>query len=128
MRALILVMMLLPFAAMSQQATRIGWDAPDSFTDGTPLNQAADLQEYRIYCRLESEDTFGDRPPYVIPVTDGSLEHHTDRQSVLGAFGSYTCAMTAVSLGGMESEYSNEVPLVWSPVPGAPQNLMIVAG
>jgi len=96
----------------------LNWVAPTQYTDGTTIdNLAADLKEYRIYVRQDSN--FSPSDPYVsVPVVDSTTSQPVTEYDLrnaapglgLTAGKSYYVAMKTVSTVGVESDFSASSP------------------
>jgi hypothetical protein len=118
MRNLIALIALLPLLAAAQVSVppiEIRWQAPAAFVSGAPLDPETDIGAYNLYCKRHGSDDWPD--PYVMP--GGTVTEHTaERADILGNPGWYECAMTAVTVDGLESEFSNVATLHWRGRPG----------
>jgi hypothetical protein len=110
-RYLILLLMLLPAAALAQatHGFTFGWVDPVQRVDGQPLNPATELQAYRLRCDgAESVERFVDRA-----ATDdaGNGERQYEWVAAVQQGGWYDCRMTAVDTDNLESDWSETVSL-----------------
>ncbi len=80
----------------------LAWDAPTTNTDGSPLNPATDLSQYKIYYGTESL-TY----TTVVNVTNPGTT--TISQTLNLSPGTYYFSVTTVDASGQESSHSNEV-------------------
>ena len=78
----------------------LGWTAPTTRADGTPLS-LADINGYRIYYGLSS----GSHPD-VVDVSDGTATTMTVTDVPLDT---YYVVMTTYDVDGRESGYSSEI-------------------
>ena len=113
------VLLLVPMTAMARTAT-ITWIPPDTRTDGTTL-AADEIAGYVFSCRL------GDAGHTDLLDIDGSEQSAvTTYADLFGeTFGTYQCAMRTVDTTGLESDLSNEVPVLHFAGPSAPGGLRI---
>jgi len=96
----------------------IGWEPPTARVDGTALDPATELSEYRLYC---AEVTTS------IPATSTNGEYEIDKAQSLPGYGTFDCYLTAVDTEDRESQPSNTVALIWEPTaPNAPTTLLII--
>ncbi len=80
----------------------LAWDAPTTNTDGSSLNPATDLSQYKIYYGTASL-TY----TTVVNVTNPGTT--TISQTLSLSPGTYYFSVTTVDASGQESSYSNEV-------------------
>ena len=80
----------------------LAWDAPTTNTDGSSLNPATDLSQYKIYYGTTSL-TY----TQVVDVTNPGTP--TISQTLNLSPGTYYFSVTTVDASGQESSYSNEV-------------------
>jgi hypothetical protein len=80
----------------------LAWDAPTTNTDGSSLNPATDLSQYKIYYGTASL-TY----TTVVNVTNPGTT--TISQTLNLSPGTYYFSVTTVDASGQESSYSNEV-------------------
>ena len=80
----------------------LAWDAPTTNTDGSPLNPATDLSQYKIYYGTASL-TYTTVVNVINPGTT------TISQTLNLSPGTYYFSVTTVDTSGQESSYSNEV-------------------
>ena len=83
-------------------ALTLAWDAPTTNTDGSSLNPATDLSQYKIYYGTASL-TY----TTVVNVTNPGTT--TISQTLSLSPGTYYFSVTTVDASGQESSYSNEV-------------------
>ncbi len=84
--------------ALSQtDQVQVGWSNPTTYTDGSALDPASDLQEIRVIC-----DTVSDPFVFASPVETGELDL---------PFGESVCYAIAVDIYGSESLPSNMVTI-----------------
>ena len=83
-------------------ALTLAWDAPTTNTDGSSLNPATDLSQYKIYYGTASL-TY----TTVVNVTNPGTT--TISQTLSLSPGTYYFSVTTVDAAGQESGYSNEV-------------------
>jgi fibronectin type 3 domain-containing protein len=83
-------------------ALTLAWDAPTTNTDGSSLNSATDLSQYKIYYGTASLAY-----TQVVNVTNPGTT--TISQTLTLSPGTYYFAVTTVDASGQESDYSNEV-------------------
>ena len=97
----------------------LSWEPPLTREDGTPLDPATDLKEYRLKCGLKE---------YVIPATTADPEGMVvEKRDSLTGYGEHTCVMFAVDNEGLRSPPSNEVTVTWEKAkPSQPTNLLII--
>lgn len=93
----------------SLPAKTLSWEPPASYTDGTPLDPVADLQDFEICIR--QDPSFGPNDEAVAVVAP------TDRSFNLALLGSslskgtiYYVSLRAVSTSGMKSDFSPPAP------------------
>ena len=105
------------FSASALSAT-LTWEPPTSRVDGTPLDPATEISEYRLTC--------GDTVT-PIPATMTGQEYEVAKHEILPGYGTYDCFLTAVDTDGLVSMPSNAVILEWTKQPpSAPTNLLII--
>jgi len=80
----------------------LAWDAPTTNTDGSDLNPATDLSQYKIYYGTASL-TY----TTIVNVTNPGTATISKTFSL--SPGTYYFAVTAVDSSGLESSYSNEI-------------------
>ena len=80
----------------------LAWDAPTTNTDGSSLNPATDLSQYKIYYGTASL-TYAT----VVNVTNPGTT--TISETLNLSPGTYYFSVTTVDASGQESSYSNEV-------------------
>jgi hypothetical protein len=83
-------------------ALTLAWDAPTTNTDGSSLNPATDLSQYKIYYGTASR-----MYTTVVKITNPGTT--TISQTLNLSPGTYYFAVTTVDVSGQESSYSNEV-------------------
>jgi hypothetical protein len=83
-------------------ALTLAWDAPTTNTDGSSLNPATDLSQYKIYYGTASL-TY----TTVVNVTNPGTT--TISETLNLSPGTYYFAVTTIDVSGQESSYSNEV-------------------
>lgn len=81
------------------------WDAPTTYSDGSFLDPSRDLQEYRIYYRVPSED-YSPLNSLTVPFTETSI---TISEFVSHPSRTYGFVVTAVDNANVESYHSNEL-------------------
>lgn len=126
MRILIALLLLIPLALAADDTTRIEFDPPTSREDGTELDPATEIEEYRLYCRYQDATEFSGDEVLVIPGLTETGEHPTTYAEFLPEPGVYDCALTAVDTGGRESRHSDIAEIEWIARPGQPTNVIIV--
>ena len=90
----------------------LSWDAPDSYTDSTPLNPLTDLDKYEIYVNEWGAFTDADTPSAVVSAVDPVTHTHTTSFNLasLGSYLSkgitYQVSMRAVDAAGLKSDFS----------------------
>jgi len=89
-------------AATDGVVLTLAWDAPTTNTDGSSLNPATDLSQYKIYYGTASL-TY----TTVVNVTNPGTT--TISQTLNLSPGTYYFSVTTVDAAGQESGYSNEV-------------------
>lgn len=92
-----------PTTPTTTQTVQLSWTPPATRADGSAL-QISELTGYRLYIVADadaSQDT-------TMSISGGTT---TTAQVALTAPGSYTFAITAVDVNGLESSLSNQVPL-----------------
>jgi len=89
-------------AATDGVVLTLAWDAPTTNTDGSSLNPATDLSQYKIYYGTASL-TY----TTVVNVTNPGTT--TISQTLSLSPGTYYFSVTTVDASGQESSYSNEV-------------------
>jgi hypothetical protein len=91
-------------ARVEAASLSFGWNAPTTNTDGTPLS---DLDGYRVYMATTSPPTCPSSSylfvasPTSAPISGDALSY---RVASLTAGATYSVAITAVDLGGLESQ------------------------
>ena len=83
-------------------ALTLAWDAPTTNTDGSSLNPATDLSQYKIYYGTASFSY-----TTVVDVTNPGTT--TISKTLNLSPGTYYFSVTTVDASGQESNYSNEV-------------------
>jgi len=83
----------------------MSWDPPVSFTDGTPLNPVADLQDIEIYVRQDASFGSNDQAVAVVAPVDRSFNLALLAPS-LSRGTIYYVSLRAVSTTGMKSDFS----------------------
>jgi hypothetical protein len=89
----------------SLPAKTLSWEPPASFTDGTPLNPVADLQDFEIYVSQNSSFGPTDQTAAVVAPADRSF-NLTLLASSLSRGTTYYVSLRAVSTSGMKSDFS----------------------
>lgn len=89
----------------SLPAKTLSWDPPASFTDGTPLDPYADLQDFEIYVRQDASFGSTDQAVAVVAPVDRSFNLALLASS-LSRGTIYYVSMRAVSTSGMRSDFS----------------------
>lgn len=93
-------------------ARTLSWDAPDSYTDSTPLNPLTDLGRYEIFVNESGSFTDLDTPSAVVSAVDPVTSTLTTSFNLanLGPYLSrgitYQVSMRAVDTSGMKSDFS----------------------
>ena len=94
-------------------AKTLSWDAPDSYTDSTPLNPLTDLGNYEIFVNESGSFTDADTPSAVVSAVDpvtGTLTTSFNLAS-LGPYLSkgitYQVSMRAIDSAGTKSDFSS---------------------
>jgi hypothetical protein len=77
------------------------WDAPTSYSDGTPLNPSVDIASYKIYYGTSSG-------VYTHVVSIPSPSTATVTETLTLTHGTFYFAVSAVDSAGQESDYSGE--------------------
>ena len=94
-------------------ARTLSWDAPDSYTDSTPLNPLTDLGRYEIFVNESGSFTDADTPSAVVSAVDPVTSTLTTSFNLasLGPYLSkgitYQVSMRAVDSSGMTSDFSS---------------------
>jgi len=88
--------------ATAEVALTLAWDAPTTNTDGSSLNPATDLSQYKIYYGTASLT-------YTTVVNITNPGTTTISETLNFSPGTYYFAVTTVDVSGQESSYSNEV-------------------
>lgn len=89
----------------SPSAKTLSWDPPASFTDGSPLNPVADLQDFEIYLREDASFGPTDQVAAVVAPADSSFNLALLAPS-LSRGTIYYVSLRAVSTSGMKSDFS----------------------
>lgn len=89
----------------SLPAKTLSWESPTSFTDGTPLNPVADLQDFEVYIRQDASFGPTDQAVAVVAPADRSFNLALLASS-LSRGTIYYVSLRAVSTSGMMSDFS----------------------
>lgn len=89
----------------SLPAKTLSWEPPASFSDGTPLNPLADLQDFEIFLRQDASFGPTDQAAAVVAPADrpfnlALLAPSLSRGTI------YYVSLRAVSTSGMKSDFS----------------------
>lgn len=123
------IILLIPFLAFlvislaeaGQRDLNLSWQPPTERVDGTPMNPASELREYRLTC--------GDRVTVIPPLMPSEQPYQFLYHEVLPGYGAFQCFMTSVDIDGLESPGSEPIELAWRPSPPmAPTNLIVIKG
>lgn len=87
---------------VTSNTATLTWNAPTQYADGSALNPATDLQSYKIYYGTASRT-------YTQTMSVANPGSASVSQTVTLTPGSYFFVVTAITTGGQESDYSNEV-------------------
>jgi len=89
-------------AVTGGSSVTLAWDAPTTNTDGSALNPATDLSQYKLY--------YGTVPLTYTNVVNVTNPGTTTISKTLNlSSGTYYFTVTAVDSAGQESSYSNEI-------------------
>ena len=110
---------LLLLFALPTIAETLTWTPPTERVDGTPLDPATEIAEYRLICGTVTTSIDA-------TVVEGN-QHEVAKHEILPGYGSHDCALTAVDADGLESEPSNNVAVEWhKSAPVAPTDLLLI--
>ena len=118
-KLLIILALLAPLTltAQSGNAVTFNWTPPTAYEDGSSLDPATDIIEYRIYCSGDATVTM------IAP--GGVNDSYSASYSELPP-GDYTCTATAVASNQLESDHTNAVNFtVTRGKPGSPAPLSV---
>jgi hypothetical protein len=93
-------------------AKTASWAPPATFSDGTPLNPAADLSNYEIFVKETGSFSDADTPTAIVSAVDPGTHQVTTTFNLanLGPFlqkgVNYYVSMRAVALDGLKSGFS----------------------
>jgi hypothetical protein len=93
-------------------ARTLSWDAPDSYTDNTPLNPLTDLGKYEIFVNESGSFTDADTPSAIVSTVDlvtGTLTTSFNLATLspyLSKGITYQVSMRAVDTSGLKSDFS----------------------
>ena len=93
----------------------LSWDAPDSYTDNTPLVPLTDLGKFEIFVNQSGSFTDADTPSAVVSAVDPVTNTLTTSFNLasLGPYLSkgitYQVSMRAVDTSGLKSDFSSSV-------------------
>ena len=94
----------------------LSWTGPTKFTDGSLLNTATDIKEYRLYCGAASGQ-YATATAAVI--SGGASTIYTLNNLGVGTTWCVITAVTTAALGSQESAWSNEASkAITAPAPG----------
>jgi hypothetical protein len=102
------------------------WEPPTARLDGMPIDPAADIAHYTLYCAQQSNVPHENG--YVIPgMTDDGTHVAAMTEVFRHGYGDYFCVMTATPVIGGESPPSNIAEFTWPPAAsGSPTQLLII--
>ena len=87
------------------------WEAPTSYTDGTPMNPTADLDRFEVYVNESGSFDDTDTPQVVLSAVDPATHQLTTSFNLaniasLTSGPRYWVSLRAVTLTGLKSDYS----------------------
>lgn len=119
MKALVLLLLLLPGAALAHTFT-FTWIDPIARTDGTAFNADNDLKSYRLRCEgSENAEIIVDRAA----TSAVGTERRYVWSDAVTVGGMYDCRMTATDTNDRESPWSNTASVTKFAAPSAPTDL-----
>jgi hypothetical protein len=111
-----ILLFLFSFPALAET---LSWEPPTTREDGTPLDPATEIAEYRLTC--------GDTVTTIAPTMPESGAYELAKHEALPKYGTFKCTMVAVDADGLVSEPSNSVSVEWvKQPPMPPTNLLIL--
>lgn len=117
MRLMILV--LLALLAGTALAETLAWTPPTERADGTPLDPMTEIAEYRLVC--------GNVVTSIAPTVAEDERYELIKYEILPDYGTWDCHLTAVDMGGLESDASESVSISWQRVqPRAPTDVVVI--
>ena len=120
MKALALLVLMLPGLAFAQFSFTFSWVDPTERTDGTALDPATDLKSYRLQCSgPENAERVIDRAA----TSAVGTERRDEWADAVQVSGMYDCRMTAIDTGDRESDWSNTASVPKFAAPSAPTDL-----
>ena len=120
MKRFLFVIVALVFSGVAAAET-LSWEPPTTRVDGTPFDASKDLSSYQLYC--------DDLAAVPVPSDTSDGQYKIPLAEIFDGYGTFSCALTAVDLDGLESARSNSVDVVYPvALPSKPTTLIILTG
>ena len=120
MKRFLFVIVALVFYGVAAAET-LSWEPPTTRVDGTPFDASKDLSSYQLYC--------DDLAAVPVPSDTSDGQYKIPLAEIFDGYGTFSCALTAVDLDGLESARSNSVDVVYPvALPSKPTTLIILTG
>jgi len=92
-------------------AKTLNWEAPSSYTDGTPMNPTAELDRFEVYVNESGTFYDADIPQVILSAVDPATSHLTtsfnlSNIATLTRGPQYWVSLRAVALTGLKSDFS----------------------
>ncbi|HWS16247.1 MAG TPA: hypothetical protein VN450_08680 [Candidatus Methylomirabilis sp.] len=92
-------------------AKTLNWEAPSSYTDGTPMNPTADLDRFEVYVNESGAFDDTDPPQAILSAVDPSTgqlatSFNLANIAALTRGPQYWVSLRAVALTGLKSDFS----------------------
>jgi len=89
----------------------LNWQAPSSYTDGTPMNPTADLDRFEVYVNGSGSFDEADAPQAILSAVDPATRQLTTSFNLanirsLSIGTPYWVSLRAVALTGLKSDFS----------------------
>jgi hypothetical protein len=101
----------LPGGGPALPARTLNWEAPSSYTDGTPMNPIAELDRFEVYVNETGTFVDSEVPQAVLSAVDPSTRQLTTsfdlaNIAALTSGPRYWVSLRAVALTGLKSDFS----------------------
>ena len=115
----LIVLVLLALVAGTTLAETLSWTPPTTRADGTPLDPATEISEYRLAC--------GEVVTSIDPTVQPGSQYEYSKHEILPNYGRHECHLVAVDTDGLVSDASDSVTIQWEQAPPAiPTDVILI--